>query len=80
MMIARNKEESQVSGILISWKVFDTPHVVNCCTVELDVASLDLIVNLIMIEKLVLGGTWTGDLRIFSPDVLTSKISKYAND
>ena len=28
--------------------------------------------NLIMIEKLVLGGTWTGDLPIFRPDALTS--------
>ena len=28
--------------------------------------------NLIMIEKLVLGETWTGDLQIFSLDTLTS--------
>ena len=28
--------------------------------------------NLIMIEKLVLGEIWTGDLPIFNPDALTS--------
>ena len=28
---------------------------------------VDLTGNLIMIEKSVLGGTWTGDLPIFSP-------------
>ena len=28
---------------------------------------VDLTGNLIMIEKLVSGGTWTGDLPIFSP-------------
>ena len=33
---------------------------------------LDLTGNLIMIEKLVLGEIWTGDLPIFNPDALTS--------
>ena len=31
-----------------------------------------------MIEKLVLGGTWTRDLPIFSPDALTSAPSRQA--
>ena len=35
--------------------------------------------NLIMIEKLVLGEIWTGDLPIFNPDVLTSAPSWQAN-
>ena len=33
---------------------------------------VDLTDNLIMIEKLVLGEIWTGDLPIFNPDALTS--------
>ena len=33
---------------------------------------VDLTGNLIMIEKLVSGRTWTGDLPIFSPDALTT--------
>ena len=33
---------------------------------------VDLTSNLIMIEKLVLGEIWTGDLPIFNPNVLTS--------
>ena len=33
---------------------------------------VDLTGNLIMIEKLVLGEIWTGDLQIFNPDALTS--------
>ena len=33
---------------------------------------VDLTGNFIMIEKLVLGETWTGDLSIFSPNLLTS--------
>ena len=33
---------------------------------------VDLTGNLIMIEKLVLGEIWTGDLPIFNPDALTS--------
>ena len=54
--------------------VFDTPQEVNCYKVESDAASLpvDLTGNLITIEKLVLGGIWTGDLSIFNPDRLTS--------
>ena len=32
--------------------------------------------NLIRIEKLVLGGIWTGDLPIFNPNVLTSALSR----
>ena len=32
---------------------------------------VDLTGNLIMIEKLVLGEIWTGDLPIFNPDALT---------
>ena len=35
--------------------------------------------NLIMIEKLVLGEIWTGDLQIFNPDVLTSAPSRQAS-
>ena len=38
--------------------VFDTPRLYS---------PVDLTGNLIMIEKLVSGGTWTGDLPIFSP-------------
>ena len=34
--------------------------------------QIDLTGNLIMIEKLVLGEIWTGDLLIFIPDALTS--------
>ena len=33
---------------------------------------VDLTGNLIMIEKLVLGGIWTEVLQIFNPDALTS--------
>ena len=33
---------------------------------------VDLTGHLIMIEKLVLGEIWTGDLPIFNPDALTS--------
>ena len=33
---------------------------------------VDLTGNLIMIEKLILGGIWTGGLPIFIPDALTS--------
>ena len=33
---------------------------------------IDLTGNLILIEKLVLGGIWTEDLQIFNPDALTS--------
>ena len=33
---------------------------------------VDLTGNLIMIEKLVLGEIWTGELSIFNPDALTS--------
>ena len=36
---------------------------------------VDLTGNLIMIEKLVLGEIWTGDLPIFNPDALTSAAS-----
>ena len=32
--------------------------------------SVDLTGNLIMIDKLVLGKTWTGDLPIFNPNAL----------
>ena len=51
-----------------------TLQVVNCFKVESDEALLpvDLTGNLIMIEKLVLGETWTGDLPIFSHDALAS--------
>ena len=35
--------------------------------------------NLIMIEKLVLGEIWTGDLPIFNPDALISATSRQAN-
>ena len=35
---------------------------------------VDLTGNLIMIEKLVLGGTWTGDLPIFNPDALETML------
>ena len=38
----------------------------------------DLTGNLILIEKLVLGGIWTGDLPIFNPDTLTSAPSRQA--
>ena len=40
---------------------------------------VDLTGNLIMIEKLVLGEIWTGDLPIFNPDSLTSSLSRQAN-
>ena len=33
---------------------------------------VDLTGNLIMIEQLILGEIWTGDLPIFNPDALTS--------
>ena len=33
---------------------------------------VDLTGNLIMIEKLVFGGIWTGDIPILNPDALTS--------
>ena len=39
---------------------------------------VDLTGNLIMIEKLVLGEIWTGDLLIFNPDALTSVPSRQA--
>ena len=39
---------------------------------------VDLTGNLIMIEKLVLGEIWTGDLPIFNPDRLTSAPSRQA--
>ena len=39
---------------------------------------IDLNGNLIMIEKLVLGDIWTGDLPIFNPDALTSAPSRQA--
>ena len=35
-------------------------------------SPVDLTGNLIMIEKLVLGEIWTGDLSIFNPNALTS--------
>ena len=38
---------------------------------------VDLTGNLIMIEKLVLGEIWTGDLPIFNPDALTSAPSRH---
>ena len=49
-------------------QVFDTPQIVNCFKVESDAAllSVDLTGNLIMVEKLVLGEIWTGDLPIFN--------------
>ena len=40
---------------------------------------VDLTDNLIMIEKLVLGEIWTGDLPIFNTDALTSAPSRQAN-
>ena len=40
---------------------------------------VDVTGNLIMIEKLVLGGIWTGDLPIFNPDTLTSAPLRQAN-
>ena len=40
---------------------------------------VDLTGNLIMIEKLVLGEIWTGDLPIFNPDALTSAPSWQAS-
>ena len=39
---------------------------------------VDLTGNSIMIEKLVLGEIWTGDLPIFNPDALTSVPSRQA--
>ena len=39
---------------------------------------VDLTGNLVMIEKLVLGEIWTGDLPIFNPDALTSAPSRQA--
>ena len=39
---------------------------------------VDLTGNLILIEKLVLGEIWTGDLPIFNPDALTSAPSRQA--
>ena len=41
---------------------------------------VDLTGNLIMIEKLVLGGIWTGDLPIFNPDALISAPSRQASE
>ena len=44
---------------------------------------VDLTGNLVMIEKLVLGEIWTGDLPTFNPDALTSAPSwqaKYNSD
>ena len=41
-------------------------------------SPVDLTGNLIMIEKLVLGETWTRDLPIFSPDALPSAPSRQA--
>ena len=38
---------------------------------------VDLTGNLIMIEKLVLGGIWTGGLPIFNPDALTAAPSSF---
>ena len=38
---------------------------------------VDLTGNLITIEKLVLGGIWTGDLPIFNPDTLASAPSRH---
>ena len=40
-------------------------------------SPIDSTGNLIMIEKLVFGETWSGDLPIFSPDALTSAPSRY---
>ena len=59
-------------------QVFDTPQVVNCLRSNLMrlYFPVDLTGNLIMIEKLVLGGIWTGDLPIFNPDALTSAPSR----
>ena len=37
---------------------------------------VDLTGNLVMIEKLVLGEIWTGDLPIFNPDALTCAPSR----
>ena len=59
----------------VKYKVFDTPQVVDCVKVESDNlmqlhSPVDLTGNLIMFEKLVLGGTWTGNLLIFSSDAL----------
>ena len=56
---------------------FNTLQGVSCFNVKSDAAliiplAVDLTGNLILIEKLVLGGTCTGDLPMFSPDVLTS--------
>ena len=39
-------------------------------------SPVDLTGNFIMIEKLVLGGTWTKDRLIFSSDALTSSPSR----
>ena len=39
---------------------------------------VDLTGNLVLIEKLVLGEIWTGDLPIFNPDALTSAPSRQA--
>ena len=41
-------------------------------------SPVDLTGNVNMIEKLVLGGTGTGDLPILSPDALTSAPSSHA--
>ena len=50
-------------------QVFDTPQVSTVLRSNLMrlYSPVDLTGNLIMIEKLVSGGTWTGDLPIFSP-------------
>ena len=39
---------------------------------------VDLTGDLIMIEKLVLGDIWTGDLTIINPDTVTSAPSRQA--
>ena len=40
--------------------------------------SVDLTGNLVMIEKLVLGGIWTEDLPKFNPNAITSAPSRQA--
>ena len=58
---------SSSSSIVV--QVFDTPQVSTVLRSNLMrlYFPVDLTGNLIMIEKLVSGGTWTGDLPIFSP-------------
>ena len=62
----------------MKYTVFDTSQVVNRFKgpIKFDFTQLFSTGNLIMIEKLVLGGTWTGDLPIFRPDALTSAAIK----